>query len=239
MKNLDLYLFWTYIATIIVLISVILIIFILWGHYFPRRWLNLLIIYFITTTVGLIVLLLGELFAPYSSNFYINPFFYIVYYGLIGCALFSSYLLVLEIHYKHLKLLLIVGCIGFLVLIGMFVISAILFITFDFSTYPLITYFAFECSYALGITAFVLLAIGSFKLSASDRLEQKQRKGLIVVGIFSIGITCGLVLLAISLLLVNFSVAIDPNISIFWLLWLCVVEILYLLMVRKAVSYIT
>lgn len=234
-----LFLFWTYIATIFVFVIVIFIIIFAWRHLFPQRWLQLLIISFTATIVGLCVLLIGELQAPYNSNFYINPFLYIIYFGLTGCSLFAIYLLVLEIHFKHIKLLLVIGCLVFVALILLLIIGGIFQLTSEFSSYIWIIYIAFECTYGLGIVAYVLLAIGSLKSASSDRLEQQFHRGLIIVGIFSIGIAFGLTMLAIGLLYVDFSVALNPLISVYWLLWMILVAILFLLMIRKAVSFIT
>jgi len=110
---------------------------------------------------------------------------------------------------------------------------------FKFSNYPLIAYVAFECAFGLGITAYALLALGSLKYTSSNRLEQEVRSGLIVVVVFSLGIAFGLTLIAVGLLYMDFSIGLDPNISIFWLLWISLVAILFLLIVRKAVSLLT
>ncbi|MFX1339040.1 MAG: hypothetical protein ACFFDK_10555 [Promethearchaeota archaeon] len=236
---MNLLLFWTYIATILILISVILVIILVWRDYFPRRWLNLLVISFSTAIGGIISLLLAELEAPYNSNFYINPFFYLIYFGLTGISMLSIYLLVLEIHFKHIKLLLVLGFILFTMLIIFIIVTIILLLLFQYTNYPLISYLAFECMYSLGIVAYILLAIGSFSHVSSDRLEQNIRRELIVVGIFSLGFAFGLILIAMAILYVDFSIALDPAVSIFWLLWISLVSIIFLLMVRRAIVLFT
>ena len=225
MKNLNLFLFWAYIVTIVILIVVIMVIILVWRAYFPRRWLNLLVVTFIAVIGGIIGLLIAELVAPYNSNFYINPFLYLIYFVLTGCSTFAIYLLVLEIHYKHLKILLAMGCIIFTTLIILLVVNLILFILVEFTRYPWMAYLAFELVYGLGIVAYILLAIGSFSHISSDRLEQDVRRGLALVGIFSLGIAVGLMLIAMAILYVDFSNPLPPSVSIFWLLWISFVSI--------------
>jgi len=233
------FLFWTYLATIVILIIVIIVIILAWRDYFPRRWLSLLVASFTAVIGGLIALLIAELVAPYNSNFYINPFLYLIYFGLTGCSMFAIYLLVLEIHFKHLKLLLVIGCIVFTALILLLIISLILLLLVEFVNYPWMAYLAFECVYGLGIAAYILLATGSFSHISSDRLEQDVRRGLILVGIFSLGFAFGLILIAMAILNVDFSIALHPSVSIFWLLWVCFVSIIFLLMVRRAIILFT
>ena len=239
MKILNLFLFWTYIFTILIVIIVILVIILAWRAYFPKRWLNLLIISFTAIIGGLIILLLADLGAPYNSNFYINPFLYLLYFGLTGCSMFAIYLLVLEIHFKHLKILLVIGCIIFMIIMILLILSLILMLLTEFLKYPWAAYFAFEAVYGLGIIAYILLAVGSFSHVSSDRLEQNVRRGLALVGIFSLGFAFGLIMLAMGILYVDFSIALHPSVSIFWLLWICVVSIIFLLMVRRAIILIT
>lgn len=52
--------------------------------------------------------------------------------------------------------------------------------------YPWTAYLAFEFVYGQGITAYILLAIGSFSHITSDRLEKKVRIGLFLTGVFSL-----------------------------------------------------
>ena len=239
MKILNLFLFWTYIFTILIVIIVILVIILAWRAYFPKRWLNLLIISFTAIIGGLIILLLAELGAPYNSNFYINPILYLIYFGLTGCSMFAIYLLVLEIHFKHLKILLVIGSIIFTGILVFFILSLIFMLLIDFLRYPWIAYLVFEVVYGLGILAYILLAIGSFSHVSSDRLEQEVRRGLALVGIFSLGFAFGLTILALGILYMDFSRSLHPSVSIFWLLWICVVTIIFLLMVRRAIILIT
>jgi hypothetical protein len=130
----------------------------------------------------------------------------------------------------------VIGCILFGGIITLIILSTVLLLLFKFTTYPWTAYLAFEGVYGLGITAYTLLAIGSFSHTSSDRLEQKIRHGLTWVGIFSLGIVFGLALLAIGLISVDFSIALNPYISIFWLLWICLVAIVFLLMFKRAIS---
>lgn len=239
MKNLNLFLFWTYVATIVTLIIVIVVIILAWRDYFPRRWLNLLITSFTAAIGGLTALLIAELLAPYNSNFYINPFLYLIYFGLTGCSMFAIYLLVLEIHFKHLKLLMVGGYIVFTSLILLLTISLFLLLIIEFTSYPWMAYLAFECVYGLGIIAYILLAIGSFSHISSDRLEQNIRRELTWVGILSLGFALGLTFIAMTILYIDFSIALHPSVSIFWLLWISFVSIIFLLMVRRAIILFT
>ena len=209
-----------------------------WKDYFPRRWLILLIIAFINVIGGLFVLLIAELFAPYNSNFYISPILYIIYFILTGFFMYSIYLLVIEIHYKHMKSLLVIGCIVFITLMLLLIISGVLLIIFELSSYPWMAYLAFEFVYGLGIAAYILLAIGSFSNISSDRLEKNIRCGLALVGIFSLGTAFGFAIIAIGVLFVDFSLALDLSISIFWLLWISFVSIIFLIMIRYAIRLI-
>ncbi len=236
---LNLFLFWTYILTILILIIVILVIILAWRAYFPRKWLYLLIFSFTAIIGGLIILLIAELEAPYNSNFYINPFLYLIYFGLTGCSMFTIYLLVLEIHFKHLKILLVMGRILFVIILVFLILSLILMLLIEFLRYPWIAYIVFEVVYVLGIIAYFLLAVGSFSHVTSDRLEQDVRRGLTLVGIFSLGFAFGLTILAMDILYVDFSIALHPSVSIFWLLWISIVSIIFLLMVRRAIILIT
>jgi hypothetical protein len=189
--------------------------------------------------IGLLILLIAEIIAPYNSNYYINPFLYLIYFGLIGISMFAIYLLIVEIHFKHLKFLTITGFIICGVIILFLIISSIVLILYQAPQYPWTAYFAFECIYALGITAYILLAIGSFSHTSSDRLEKKVRYGLLLTGIFSLGLVFGLSIVAIGLLYVDFSIPLDLNTSIFWLLWIGFVAVIYLLMVRGAIKVIS
>jgi hypothetical protein len=228
-----------YITTVGILIIVILVIILAWRDYFPRRWLNLLIVSFIATIGGLIILLIAELIAPFNSNFYINPFLYLIYFGLTGSSLFAIYLLVFYIHFKHIRLLLVIGSIVFTMIIILIIISLILLLFVGFTSYPWFAYLAIESIYGLGITAYILLAIGCFSHVSSDRLELKIRRELTLVGIFSLAFAFGLFLIAIAILSVNFSIALDPAVSIFWLLWISFVSIIFLLMIRRVIVLFT
>ncbi|TFG23324.1 MAG: hypothetical protein EU532_13580 [Promethearchaeota archaeon] len=235
MKNFNFFLFWTYIATIIVLIIVILVIILAWRAYFPRRWLNLLVFSFTAIIGGLIILFISELIAPYNSNFYLNPFLYIIYFGLSGCAMFSIYLLVVDIHFKHIEKLMLLGGIIFIALISFLVISLVLFIYVGLTNYPWVAFLAFECVYVLGILAYILFAIGSFSHVSSDRLDLSVRRMLGLTGISSLGIAFGLVIIALAVLYADFSIALPPSVSIFWLLWISFISIIFLLMVRQTI----
>lgn len=152
--------------------------------------------------------------------------------------MFAIYLLVIEIHFKHLKILLVIGCFVFITIMILLILSLILMLLIEFLRYPWTAYLVFEAVYGLGIIAYILLAVGSFSHVSSDRLEQDVRRGLILVGIFSLGFTFGLTILAMGILYVDFSIALHPSVSIFWLLWICFVSIIFLLMVRRAIILI-
>ncbi|MFX1256763.1 MAG: hypothetical protein ACFFAN_02810 [Promethearchaeota archaeon] len=233
------YLFCTYLITIVIFTIVILVIFLAWRAFFPKRWLIFLVVSFTAVIAGLSVLLLAELMAPYNSNYYFNPFLYIIYFGLIGCSMFSIYLLVIEIHYKHIKALTVIGYLLFIVSIIFLLISSIFLSFIKLQNYLWITYLAFELIYAIGIIAYILLAIGSFSNASSDRLERKVRIELILVGVLSLGIAFGLSIIAIGILFVDFSIPLHPSVSIFWLLWISFVAIMFLVMVRRAIGLFT
>lgn len=235
MKNLNIYLFWTYLSTIVVFIIVIIVIFLAWRAFFPKRWLIFLVISFTAVIIGLGVLLLAELMAPYNSNFYFNPFLYLIYFGLTGCSMFSIYLLVIEIHYKHIKLLTVIGYLSFGVSLILLLISSILLSFYKFQSYLWITYLAFEIIYGLGIIAYILLAIGCFSHTSSEILERKVRIELLIIGIFSLGIAYGFFIIAFGLLFIDYSIPFDTPASIFWLLWISFIAIVFLIMVRRAI----
>ncbi|MHA1300233.1 MAG: hypothetical protein ACTSO9_12500 [Candidatus Helarchaeota archaeon] len=129
----------------------------------------------------------------------------------------------------------------FIVIIALITINELLFLAIRFTGYPWTALLTFGIIFGLGIFAYLLLAIGSFKDSSSDRLEQSHRTGLILVGIFSIGIAVGILLISWGLYYALPYVAfpVPPQISAFWLIWLCLVDIIFLFMVRGAVKLIT
>ena len=225
--------------TIIILTIVILIIIFAWRDYIPRRWLILLIIAFIGIIIGLLILLIAELFAPYSSNFYINPILYIIYFILTGFSMYSIYLLILEIHYKHIKSLLVIGSIIFAILIILLITSIVLLALCNLIYYPWLAYLAFEFVYGLGIASYILLAIGSFSNISSERLEQNVSRDLALIGILSLGTAFGLTIIALGLLYIDFSLPLDLSISIFWLLWIILVSLIFLIMIRYAIRLIS
>jgi len=228
----------TYVFSILVLIIVISIIILKWKDYFPRKWIFLVTLSFIGLITGLFILLIAEVAAPYDSHFYLNPFLYIIYFGLIGCSIFANYLLVINIHFKYLKILLVLGILVFIVLNILLIISFFWLLLSEFTRFPLISYIAFEIVYGLGIITYILLAIGSFSSISSDRLEQRIRYLLILVGICSLGIAFGIGVMALGLLLFDFSNGLPIMTSIFWLLWISFNSIIFLSMIRWAISFI-
>ena len=151
--------------------------------------------------------------------------------GLIGCSMFAIYLTVIEIHFKHIRLLLVGGYVVFSISILLLISSVVQFLMNDFSRYPLITYISIELMYALGILAYILLAIGNFTHITSDRLEKKYRRYLIFVGICSIGMAYGLGIVAWGILYIDFSVAFQTQTTIFWLIWMSGVSIIYVFLI--------
>jgi hypothetical protein len=228
----------TYVFSILVLIIVISIIILKWKDYFPRKWIFLLTLSFIGLIIGLFTLIVAEMVAPYDSYFYLNPFLYITYFGLIGCSMFANYLIVVDIHFKHLKILLFLGILAFILLNFLLIISLFWLLVSELTRFPLISYIAFEIVYGLGIIAYILLAIGSFSSIPSDRLEQRIRYMLMLVGILSLGIAFGIVFMALDLLLFDFSNKLPTMISVFWLLWISFNSIIFLFMIRWAMSFI-
>ncbi len=238
---MDFGLFLIYITSIAVLSLIILILNVKWGDFFPHKWIILITIIFLTLIFGIICLFISELTAPSNYYFYLNPFLYSMFFALIGCTYFAVYLLVFEIHFKHIRSLQFIGWVIFITILSLIAINAILFLTTQPTSYPWISYLVFEVIFCLGMFAYLLLAIGSFKDSSSERLEQKYRIGLILVGIFSIGITIGigLVALVIFFALPYAAFPMPPQVTAFWLIWICFVDIIFLFMVRGAVKPIT
>ncbi|MHA1377451.1 MAG: hypothetical protein ACTSRG_03605 [Candidatus Helarchaeota archaeon] len=238
---MDFGLFIIYIATISVISLVILIINIKWGDYFPKEWLTPLNISFISLISGLTCLLVAELIAPSNAYFYLNPYLYLLYFALIGCTYFGIYLLVFEMHFKYLHLIKVIGWIVFITILSLITISSVLFLMSNLTSYPWSAFFSFEIVFGLGIFAYVLLAIGSFKDSSSERLEREHRAGLVLVGIFSIGIAFGIYLIAwnIAFALPYAMFPANPAFMAFWLIWLSCVMIIFVFMIRTAVKLVT
>ena len=236
---MNIILFITYLSIILLLIAVITTILLKWKDFIPRLWRLLFVLSFLGVILGLLILLIAEIIAPYNSNYYINPFLYMIYFGLIGSSMFIIYLLIVQIHFKHIKFLMIVGIIVFGIVILFLIISIIIIMLYQVPQYPWTAYLVFELVYGHGIIAYILLAIGSFSHITSDRLEKKVRIGLFLTGIFSLGMIWGLLLIAIGLLYVDFSTALTLYTSIFWLIWIGFVAIIFLLMVRGAINMIS
>ena len=149
--------------------------------------------------------------------------------------MFSIYILVVDIHFKHIEKIMVLGYMIFTALISLLIISLILFVYVELTNYPWLAYLAFECVYIIGILAYILLAIGSFSHVSSDRLELAVRRILGLTGILSLGIVFGFVIIAIAVLYADFSIALPPSVSIFWLLWISFISIIFLLMVRQTI----
>ena len=71
---------------------------------------------------GIVCLLITELIAPYNSYFYLNPFLYLMFFALVGCTYFAVYLLVFEIHFKHLRSLQFIGWIIYISILSLIAI---------------------------------------------------------------------------------------------------------------------
>jgi len=113
---MDFWLYWSYIDVIAILILVVLLILTVWKAYVPRRLLYLGTITFMCMIIGIIFLFLAEQQAPYNSNFYLNPILYLIFFAFLGCALFGEYMVAVELFFKHIRLLFIIGMLG---LVGM------------------------------------------------------------------------------------------------------------------------
>lgn len=231
-------LFWIYIATIVATTSIIIIVNVAWADYFPRRWIILLSASFVSLIFGFCALLASELLAPYNVYFYLNPFLYLMYISLLGCSLFAIYLLVFDIHFKHAQVVQVVGWAAFAALLCLVAASAISLQTLDLTGYHWTVYASIALALGLGIGAYTLLAMGSFSDAASSRLEAEARYGLSLIGGFGVGIVIALALIAWSVFFVDLSVALDPAVTAFWLIWVVVVEVLFLLIVRGTVRFI-
>lgn len=231
---MNILLFSSYITTIIVIIVVLLIIIIIWGAYFPKRLKILLITSFVSSIIALIFLFVSELLAPYSSNFYLNPFLYLFYFSLLGIYFFAIFLFITKIFYENNRLIMILGVIIFFFVEFLFTFSEILLLNTKFLVYPLITYIFFESVFGLGIFSYIILTIGSFSYASSNRFEKKMRFGFVVMGIFGLSINYGLSIMALGIFYEDFSKALDVNISIFWLGWISLIAIIFLFFVRAA-----
>ncbi len=214
------------------------ILIIAWRAYFPRKWFMLITILFATLIAGLCVLLIAELQAPYSSKFYLNPYLYLLFFCLLGGSLFAEYLLSVEVFFKHMRLLFIAGIVTFSLSMFLYTLSGIYLLTNNYSTYPIIVYFSFESSYGIGFASFFIFAFGCFKTASSDRFKKDFSNKMVFFGILWLINALNYIFLALSLLYVDFSVALDMNISIFMLMWISAAAIVWLFILRGLFKFL-
>ncbi|MHA1146681.1 MAG: hypothetical protein ACTSR8_00370 [Promethearchaeota archaeon] len=231
-------LFSGYITTIVIVIAVLLIIVISWSAYIPRRMLFLLNLSFSALISALIIILIAELLAPFSSDFYLSPTLYTLYFGLLGFFYIAIFLLVIEIFYNNLSILYRLAWMFLLIIIVLLFISEILLLNLTNSNYPWINYLLFEFVLIVCIIAYSFLVKAGFSYATSDRFEAKHRFGFILISIFSIIIIIEHALLVFEILIVDFSIATDVYIMLIWLWWVSWSALTFLLMMRGAIKTI-
>jgi hypothetical protein len=235
---MDFFLFWAYIDSIIILVVSLLIIIIAWRAYFPRRLLILVICMFLSLIIGLIIHFISEQLAPFNSNFYLNPHLYLIFFGLLGCVLFVEYLIALELFFKHIRILLLLGILGFVLMIILYVYSEINLLTTEYSSYPIIVYISYEFSYCYGLAACLMFSIGSLKMASSDRLDDKTQRNMRIIGFLWLINAFYHMWLAWGLFYIDFSVPIALYLSILVLMWVSGETIVYIFFVRKLIKYL-
>ena len=231
-------LFWLYIDTITVLLIAELLILLLWRAYFPKRLLVYANMTFISLIVSLLFLFITEQQAPYNLNFYLNPFFYLMFFFFLGCVFFAEYLIADDMFFKHIRPLFIIGIIGFILMIMLYIISGIILLTTHYSIYPVIVYISFESGYIFGIVACLMFCIGCLKMSNSDRLEEKAQRNMRIVGYLWLINALYHMWLAWGLFFIDFSIALDITLSILTLMWISGEVIIYIIFVRKLIKYL-
>ncbi len=232
-------LFWGYIDTIIILVVAISILIIAWRAYFPIRWFVLIVSLFTTLIGGLIVLFIAELQAPYSSKFYLNPYLYLIFFWLLGGALFALSILSIEVFFKHIRALFIADLGAFSLMMFLYLLSSFYLLTTIYTSYPLIVYCSIELSYGIGVASFLLFAYGCFKTASSDRFKKDFRYKMIVFGILWLINAFCYGFLALGLLYIDFSAALDLNVSIFMLMWVSGAAIIWLFILRGLFKFLT
>lgn len=201
---------------------------------FPRKQFLLLLAYFGSWVVGLIILLDSELNAPYSSHFYQNPFLFTVYIGILGLAMCLAFWFVADIQLGYLPKLSFVG-VAFLVatLVGVGLTLASLLASAE-SRYPWGFYLAAESAMILGIVTFALLGWKSFQDSTkTERISREVRWGLITLGTLSVFAVVGLMVYAIGIPFADFSVAFPTSLTIWWLYWMGGSSLVMLVMIQR------
>jgi hypothetical protein len=193
---------------------------------------------FASLLFGLIFLLIAELQAPYNSNLYLNPQFYIIFFGLLGIALFGEYMIATEMFFSHLRPLYLIGILGFIGMQILYIISGIILLTMKFTTYPIVACVAFESTYYFGIVACLMFGIGSIQMGCSDRLEGKSKRNMLVIGVIWLINALYHGWLAWGLLFIDLSIQFDISLSIFMLMWICGESIIYIYVMYKFFKYL-
>ncbi|MBD3196249.1 MAG: hypothetical protein GF317_14420 [Candidatus Lokiarchaeota archaeon] len=198
----------------------------------------MVLLLFISLVVGLIFLFLAELIAPYNSHFYLNPILYMIFFALLACTLFAEYMIAVEVFFNHIRVLFIVGILSFIGIEFLYIISVISYFIIHFQTYPLIVYISFESSYYLGIAACIMFIVGCFKMGFSNRLEDKSRRNMIIIGILW-GVNAFYhTWLAWGIFFVNFAVQFNLYLSILMLGWIAGETLTYILIIYNFIKYL-
>lgn len=213
-------LFWAYVGAISVLLASGSLVAFRGTLLFPRRQLVLLVTYFSSWAGGISLLLASELSAPYNAHFDLNPTLFLAYLGLVDCAMLAGFLLITEMHYRHVP--------GLPVLGGSLFVTALAGLALSLGTvrdptvvgYPWTFYLAIECTMGLGIVAFALLALRSFQdVRQGGLLSREQRWGLVTLVTLAISMMGGLALYAVGAPFFDFSAPFNPSLTIGWLWW--------------------
>ncbi|MBD3254184.1 MAG: hypothetical protein GF383_03785, partial [Candidatus Lokiarchaeota archaeon] len=143
-----------YIITIVIVIVVVCVIVIAWNVFLPRRMLYFIIAAFSFLIAALSILLFAELLAPYNSFFYLDPFLYTLYFGLLGFFFSFLFLLIIEIFYNNLSILYRLVLFYMIILTILLITSETTLIFHSYSKYPLFCYLLFEFTLLICIIAY-------------------------------------------------------------------------------------
>lgn len=223
-----------YLGAILVFVLSVVVVALRGALLFPRKQFLLLLSYFGSWAIGLSLLLGSEMGAPFSTHFYLNPFLFTVYVGVIGLAMCLAFWFVVDIHLGYLPRLALLGA-AFLVatLIGVGLTLLSLLTTTD-SRYPWGFYLGAESATILGVITFILLGWKSFRDSTqSKRLSREVRGGLITLGTLSVFAVWGLMVYAIVIPFADFSVAFPAPLTIWWLYWMGGTSLVMLAMIQR------
>jgi hypothetical protein len=227
-------LFLAYIGTIVVFAISVVLVAVRGNVLFPRNQLRFLLAYFGSWGVAIGVLLASEWNSPYNANFHLDPFWFLIYIGLIGCAMFVAFLLVIEMHYRHVPNLPWIGGAVFVVILAGLSLSAFTLSNSSATAYPWGFYLAGECAMGLGVAAFMLLATKSFQDSAnSGQISGEQQLGFLTIGIMALLMVIGLIIYALVFPFMDFSAPFNPSLTVWWLYWVGGASIAMLVVIQR------